>query len=118
MTLSEQIQAALAAIAPAGGVWQDACTASPPTYPYAVWQFVSSTINNSLYGPSDLQQSRVQVDVYSMAVVERRTLSDAVTAAMLGGPWPSCVQIDEQSLFEDQTRIYRKILDFSIWSTL
>jgi Protein of unknown function (DUF3168) len=115
--LEQQLQAALAATAPAGGVWQDINTAEPPTYPYVVWQIVSSSINNSFAGPSDLQSSRVQVDVYSLSAAERRTLSVAAVAAMLAGPWPSCVQIDSQNLFEDAIRAFRKTMDFSVWST-
>jgi hypothetical protein len=116
MTQDQQIQAVLSAMALAGGAWQQINTTEPPIYPYIVWTNVVSTTNNNLQGASDLQNTRLQVDVYSRQASERATVADAAVAAMTAGPFDACIQLSSQDLYESEVRAFRRILEFSVWS--
>ncbi|WP_374491594.1 DUF3168 domain-containing protein [Brachymonas sp.] len=88
----------------------------PPVLPYIVFRRIVSTTNNTLAGATDLQNTRLQVDVYARTVAETVAIGNAITATMASAPWPACVQLTSADLFEPDTRLYRSILEFSVWS--
>ena len=115
-TLQQLVRAAIAP-AVAGNVWYGQNMAVAPTYPYATFLFVSSTSNISFDGPSDLQSSRVQVDVFDRDTGNARALAAQIAALMqvafvVGS-------IDTQDFPPDpDTKVYRCMTDFGIWSTV
>jgi hypothetical protein len=109
----ETIQALLDPLS-TGGAHQDIAEQGTVT-PYIVWQHVISPINNTLGGASNIQNSRVQVDCYASSPAARRTLADAVVAAFDVTPLKN-VQLSRQNLYESDTKLFRTMLDFSIWS--
>ena len=113
MSLEQNIQAALLPLA-SGGAYQDVA-AQGTVAPYIVWSEVTSTINNTLQGASNLQNTRVQVDCYATSAGARSTLADAVAVAITAAPFQS-VQLTSENLYEQDTKLFRAILDFSIWS--
>lgn len=115
-TLVEDIQAVLAAVpGVTGGIFYGANTAEPPTFPYIVWMRVSSSPNVTLAGPSDLQNTRVQIDIVSRSVKEATTLETALEAAMAAAGLTN-VPISSMDLYEDAIRAYRIVKDYSIWA--
>ena len=62
-TLIQDVQALLSGLSPAGGVWYAINTTEPPAYPYIVWQRIVSVANVSLGGPSNRQNTRIQIDI-------------------------------------------------------
>ena len=112
-TLDESIQALLLPLA-TGGAHQDVAIQGTIA-PYIVWLNVVSPTNNTLSGASNVQNTRLQVDCYAPSAAARKTLSDAVIAAMATASFKN-VQITEQSNFETDTKLFRKVLEFSIWS--
>lgn len=118
-TLVQDINAALLTLAPAGGVWNAINTAEPgdaATVPYIVFLRVVSTTNNTLSGPSALQNTRVQVDVFDRTYSSAAALAQSVQTALLAA-FPACVQISSFDVYEDAVKAYRISADFSIWST-
>ena len=115
MTLIEQLQALLDPIA-AGGAWYAINTSEPPIYPYIAWQRITSPPNVTLEGPSDLQSTLIQVDVYSRLVSEVDLLGKLISAtfaawAVQNAPTTS------QDMYEAPVKAYRISQDYLIWST-
>jgi hypothetical protein len=119
MSLLSDIQAALAACVPVGGAWPSVNTQEPPSTaadgsvaPYIVWQRVVSVDNVTLGGPSDLQNTRLQVDVFAPRLVDAEAVRVAVDAAMGG---IGAIPLSSQDLYEEVPKLFRIIREFSIW---
>ena len=114
MTLIEQIQALLDPLA-AGGAWYAVNTAEPPVYPYIAWQRITSAPNVSLLGPSDVQSTLIQVDVYSRQVGEMDLIGKLVASSFAAWPVQNAPQAS-QDLYEAPVKAFRISQDFLVWS--
>jgi hypothetical protein len=115
MSLESDVQTLLAGVSLAtGGVFQTTAKQGVAA-PYIVWDEIISTTNNTLNGASNIQNTRIQVDCYAKTPDTRRTLRDAVTTAMAAATFKN-VQLTSQHAFEADVKLYRAILDFSVWS--
>jgi len=85
-------------------------------FPYLTFLEITSNTNNTLDGATDLQNSRFQIDVYSDRLATLVSASNAVMAAMAAAPFTN-VRLTSQDTYEDQVRLYRRSMDFSVWST-
>lgn len=112
-TIDERIQSLLAPLA-TGGAHQDIAAQGTVT-PYIVWLQVISTTNNNLAGASNVQNLRLQIDCYAKTQAARKALELAVIAAM-GSATFSNVQLTSQNLYEQEVKLFRAMLDFSVWS--
>lgn len=129
--LVEDLQAFLAAsIAPSGGIWYGINTSQPasgrPVMPFVVWLRIVSTDNVSLGGPSDMQNTRIQVEAIGDRLSDVETLMDALDvafaaqAAAYAAGTPGAIPnapISSQDMYEDALKAFRKIRDYSIWAT-
>lgn len=115
-TLVEDLVALLSTLAPAGGVWYGANTNTPPTYPYIVVQRVASEANVALGGPSLMQNTRVQVDIYARSVAESVSIESALEALFAGWSVQN-VPLLSQDYFDEEVRAYRVSKDYSVWAT-
>lgn len=113
--LIEDLQALLTTLAPTGGVWYQVNTAEPAVYPYIVFQRVSSTPNVSLAGQSLLQNTRVQIDIYSRTISAVAALEVLLEAAFTAWSVQN-VPIGSQDLYEDSVKAFRVSKDYSCWS--
>jgi hypothetical protein len=112
--IQERLQALLAPLASGGSYPNIAEQGAVP--PYLVYQRIISLTNNHLQGPSDLQNTRVQIDAYARSYAGAQQLAADVRAALQGAAF-SNVQISEQDFFEMDVRLHRVSLDYSIWAT-
>lgn len=85
-------------------------------FPYLTFLFISSSTNNTLAGATDMQNTRVQVDVYSDSPSGLSAAAAAVLRAMAASAITN-VQLTSQDGYEDQVRVFRRSIDFSVWST-
>lgn len=115
-TLHEDVQALLATLAPAGGVWFQQNTKQQPVFPFITWLRVVSVANVNLEGPSDMQNTRIQVDVFSLNANEAHALAKQVRDLMFNGQI-KCAASTVQDVYEDAILAYRVIQDFSLWAT-
>lgn len=115
-TLLEDLQRVLKPLA-AGGAFYRVNESQPPRYPYIVYSRAVSTSNVNLRDSSDLQNTRVQVDVYSRSIAEAESIADAVGVAMAAGPWDSAVPISSEDLYDFEVRVFQIVRDFSVWAT-
>lgn len=113
-SLIEQVVSLLGGIA-AGGVHYGVNKSQTITVPYIVILRVASVPNVSLQGASDLQNTRMQVDVYAKTVSELDALGKQIAAAFAGSSI-SNVPVMSVDFFEAETKLFRTTQDFSIWS--
>lgn len=118
-SLTEQLQATLLPSVAGGATYGiNSFELNADTlFPYIVWLKVSSTANNTLAGLDALQNTRVQVDIYSDTVQSLEAAAVSVIAAMTAGPFSSVVQLTSRDAYEDQVRAFKRSIDFSVWST-
>lgn len=117
--LLDQLQTLLAPLA-AGGAWYGLNAAQPPVYPYITWQRITSTTSNTLDGPTNLQNTRVQVDIFSPDIYAANAIGIALDAAMQAASVAGTltnVQLSSQDIYEFDVRCHRITKDFSVWST-
>lgn len=115
-TLVEDVQILLNTLAPAGGVWYGVNTTEPPAYPYIVWQRIASSDNVSMTGPSNLQNTRIQIDVFSLRISEANTLRDALDIAFNSASITN-IPISTSETYEDMIRGFRLMREYSVWTT-
>ncbi len=130
--LVEDLQAFIAgAVSPAGGVWYGMNTSQPapsgrPVMPFVTWNRIVSTDNVSLGGPSDLQNTRIQIDAVGDRLSDVEALIDALDvafaaqAAAFAAGTPGAianVPISSQDLYEDAIKAFRRVRDYSVWAT-
>mgnify|MGYP003336237320 FL=1 len=115
MGLVTDIQAVLNPLA-SGGAWYGINTTEPPVYPFIVWQRVVSTTNNTLRGASDLQNTRVQIDIFSRSVSESVSIEDAVESAMASASFTNLL-VSSQDIYESEVKAFRITKDYSVWAT-
>ena len=111
----EDTRALLLTLAPVGGVWYGINTTEPPTFPYFVLQRVISTPNVSLQGQSDMQNTRFQIDIYSLKISEAVAFETALESAFLAWPIQN-VPLSSQDFYEDTVKAFRISKDYSVWS--
>jgi hypothetical protein len=87
-----------------------------PTLPAVTYFRVSGGQENSLKGYSGLEHPRIQIDCWSLTYAGAKELANAVRAAMDLATTFKALCISDHDLFEDDTRIYRVSLDFSVWN--
>ena len=113
-TLMQQIARALEPLA-AGGAWPGRNTTEPTVYPYITFFRVIRPNNLTVDGPSDVQPTRVQVDMFSLRYSEAAALARAVRDRMLAVF--SIGSIDEQDFPPDPAvDAFRCSIDFNVWS--
>lgn len=113
MSLQTTLQALLSPLAAGGAANLRARQNS--TVPYLVWQRVIQPTNTSAGGPSDVQNTRIQVDAYAKDYPTAESIAAAASAAILGAALQA-TRIGVQDFFEDDTQLYRVSQDFSVWS--
>ena len=109
----EQLQAVLGPLV--GGSSFPNLAAQEALPPYIVYQRIVSITHNNLQGPSDLQNTRVQIDAYAKTYAHVQQIAAQVRQAMQGAGFIN-LQISEQDFFETEVRLHRVSLDYSIWS--
>ena len=111
--IQEQLQSVLAPLVN-GASYPNIASQNTAT-PYIVYQRVVSTTNNNLLGPSDLQNTRVQIDAYAKTYAAAQHLAGSIRTAMQAASFTN-IQLSEQDLYEFEPRLHRVTLDYSIWS--
>ncbi|WP_321866761.1 DUF3168 domain-containing protein [Paraburkholderia tropica] len=107
------VDTALAALA-GGRVYPDVAP-SKPVKPYIVYQSAGGVDETTFDGADTLQNSRMQVAVWSTTRDEAATIIQQVRAALTAAPVLGTPIGAPVSVFEDDTKLYGSRQDFSIW---
>jgi len=81
------------------------------SFPAITYSVVTDIQKQALYGNIFERDARFQVDVWSKSYSEAKSLKDAVIAKVVelkGG------DVSSQDLYEDNTLLYRQLIDFTI----
>jgi hypothetical protein len=113
MAIEGDIQTLLAALV--SGRCYPLTAPDPVTKPYIIYQAVSEVPQNSLDGATGLNNRRMQVDVYDTSYGATKTLAGSIKTAMAGAPFNN-LHLSSQDLYENDTKLYRVTMDFSVWS--
>jgi len=118
-SLIDDVQAALEALVPTGGAWYGLNMREPPATdgsgnvaPFIVWQRIASVDNVTLQGPSNLQNTRLQVDILAPQVTAAETVREAADAALVA---LGAIPLSSQDVYEAPARLVRIIREYSIW---
>lgn len=116
-TFLEAVQALLDPLAPAGSFY-----GINPTEPLAldgddiagfiVWQRVVSTDEVTLAGPTEQQQTVIQVDFFAPRIATADAMKKAADAALAS---LRAVPLTSQDIYEEPVRLWRISRDYSIW---
>lgn len=97
-----------------------------PTPPAVVFLKVSGPRDLTQSGASGLVNPRFQVDAWAATYSSAKAVAEQVRLALIGfsgtmggasGVYVSGVNLDnERDLYEDETRLYRVSLDFTLWT--
>jgi hypothetical protein len=83
--------------------------------PYITFQLIYSTPLLVTDSSSNGRQSvRVQIDVWGTTFSSAKTLAKSVRTAMDGWTTPNVI-IDSQDLYEEVSKEYRVLLEYSVW---
>jgi hypothetical protein len=84
--------------------------------PYIVYQRLISQVENILAGNGNppINNSRIQIDVWSQSYASVQATAASVRSAMLGWNVQNISQ-GEQDFYESDTRLHRVMMDYSIW---
>jgi hypothetical protein len=114
MAIEGDIQSLLATLV-SGRCYPLVNTSTTIIKPYITYQVVSSVPTVSLDGPSGLENRRTQVDVWADTYGAAKALEIAVKSAMQGAYFVN-IPLLAQDFYEEETKLYRVSMDFSVWS--
>jgi len=97
-----------------GRVYPDVAPASP-VKPYIVYQSIGGVDETTFDGADTLQNSRMQVSVWSTSRSEAATIIKQVRAALTAEPVLGVPIGAPVSVYEDDTKLYGSQQDYSIW---
>ena len=83
--------------------------------PALVFTRISTQNVNSASGTDGLAGVRYQLDAYANTLAQASSVIMAATAAISGSL--SSISIGRRDLYEDDVRLYRVIVDVSVWGT-
>jgi len=94
-----------------------------PTLPAATYGRVSmGSPDQTFDGPSGMRGPRIRVDVWDDTYGGARTVATAIRTALDGYRGPAgaeeiagSFEVLEQSLYEDDTKLHRVMLEFQVW---
>jgi hypothetical protein len=120
MSLIIDVQAILNGCAD-GGAWYGVDSAQPlvlasdgTVAPYIVWQRIVSTDNVTLAGPTNLQNTRIQVDILAPRIGDAENVRQAVDTALQAAGFP-VIPLSSQDLYEPAVKLFRIMREYSLW---
>lgn len=83
--------------------------------PYVVYSLIYNAPNWTLAGPSTLDNAHYQVDIYAPIRQQALDFADLITAAITQSAVLTGVPLNVTSSYEPETKLYRRMLEFSVW---
>ena len=90
-----------------------------PKPPYMIWNDVTSSVSNTLSEGINIDQMRMQIDVFARRKMDLLVLVDQIRAAMEAAAISEAIPnicLTAQGMFEPEVKLQREILEFSIWT--
>lgn len=90
-------------------------TAKLEKYPAIVYTRISGVKMNTLSGYSSQENPHIQIDCYATTIDAVKAMSTIVLRLMDAATAFNAYCISDYDIFEDDSEVYRNIMDFSIW---
>ena len=116
MSIQEQLSALLSGATDAGANIYPMTAPDSCLRPYITYQRISANSENVMSGSSGLINTRMQIDVYADTYAQSQAVAAAVESMMSGWTVQNVSQ-PAQDLYEDPVKLFRVLLDYSIWHT-
>lgn len=85
-------------------------------YPAISYFRVSGGQQNTLSGYSNLENPRIQFDVWAESYKQAKEIRSAVHSVMSQATAFQSLLIDDSDIYEDDIAVYRVSMDFSCWN--
>lgn len=85
-------------------------------YPCISYSRVSDVREYHLSGYANLENPRIQIDVWAETYKESKDISSAIHTAMQTAPDFKAILIDDSDMYEPDALLYRVSMDFSCWN--
>ena len=85
------------------------------TLPAITYQVVTTVLMPTLDGESGLENALFQIDCWAAGYAAAKDLAATVRTALLAATLFKAVRRGDRDGFEDRTKIYRIISDYSLW---
>jgi len=110
MNMIQTIQAAIGDVV--GGRCYPLTGPDKPVLPYVVYMQVSNAPEVNIASTVPIENTRLQVDVFSKTYGEAQDLADQIRSAMLN---INVTPLSAGDLYEAEVKLYRVTQDFSVW---
>ena len=98
----------------AGGRVYPLIAPDSPIKPFIIYQNIANTPEVTLANGVPISNTRMQIDCYDKTYAAVKAFAAAVQAAMTSATFTN-VPLMNQDLYEQEVKLYRVQLDFSIW---
>ena len=85
------------------------------TLPYATYQIVAQVPQNVLSDTPNVYATRLQIDIFATTASQCETLKGSVRTAVVTTFGNSAKENLTFELFEEEAKIYRVMMDWSVW---
>jgi hypothetical protein len=98
----------------AGGRVYPLTAPDSPTKPFIIYQNIANTPEVTLANGVPINNTRMQIDCYDKTYAAVKALAVSVQAAMAAASFTN-VPLMNQDLYEQDVKLYRVQLDYSLW---
>ncbi len=85
-------------------------------FPVITYTRISGGKQNDLFGYSNLENPRIQIDCWAKTYKEVKTIANNVHDVMYAVTTFYAIQISDMDLYDHEVELYRESMDFSIWN--
>lgn len=82
--------------------------------PYITYQRIVTNTENTVSGSPGLSNTRMQIDVYAKTYAQAQSIATQVDQ-LVSASSLQCWSMRFQDVYEDAVRLFRVILEYSIW---
>jgi hypothetical protein len=85
-------------------------------FPVITYTRISGGQQNDLFGYSNLENPRIQIDCWAKTYKEVKTIAANVHDVMYAVTTFRAIQISDMDFYENDVELYRESMDFKIWN--
>lgn len=83
--------------------------------PYVTYSLITGERIPSMTDSGLMRHARIQLDCWSPSYKESKQIALAVEAAIEASALFDCVFITDQDLYDNETKLHRVVVDYSVW---
>lgn len=84
--------------------------------PAITYARISGGQQNDLFGYSNLENPRIQIDCWAKTYKEVKTIAENVHAVLYADTTFKAILVSDMDFYESDVELYRESMDFKIWN--